>query len=246
MNKFEILNPTIFPENVIISGVTKKNLKLFPEKGFSISNLDYFSKNEIIAHRKYLAFELGFQYKQLKFQKQVHKTDIQLVNPKTANDKKTDGMITNEKGIILNISIADCTAILIYDSVNNAIGAIHSGWRGTAANIALKSIELLNKTFKSEPHDLLVYLSPCASGRKYEVGKDVAYYFPESSIPIGNNKYLYDNQKQIIMQLLSAGILKHNIEASNICTISNKDYHSYRRDKEKSGRMSAFIGLITP
>ena len=35
-----------------------------------------------------------------------------------------------------------------------------------------------------------------------------------------------------------------HIEKSDICTIENSDYHSFRRDKEFSGRMAAFIGMI--
>jgi YfiH family protein len=244
VKNFEILIPEMFPKNKIISGVTKRNLHLFPDKGFTISNADTFSLQEIETHRKFLAEVLCVEYKRLKFQKQVHKTDIQIVTQNTPNGLETDGMITSEKGLILNVSIADCLAILIYDPINEIIAAIHSGWRSTKDNIAGKGIQLLLDKYNSNPWDLLVYLSPCASGRNYEVGYDVAKYFPENTIQINKNKFLFDNQKQVFNQLIESGVNRENIEASDICTIANPEYHSFRRDKDKSGRMSAFIAML--
>ncbi|MFH1052140.1 MAG: peptidoglycan editing factor PgeF [bacterium] len=220
-----------------------RNSDLFPEKGFSISNLDYYTEYEIDTHRRFLANELGYEIDKLKFQKQVHGTDIQIVSSQTPNGLETDGMITSEKGVILNVSIADCLAVLIYDPVNQVIAGIHSGWKGTKENIAKKGIRKLVENFSSNPENLLVYLSPCASGRKYVVGYDVAQFFPLTSVQINEEKYLFDNRKQVYGQLIESGVRARNIEVSDICTIENTNYHSFRRDSDKSGRMSSFIGL---
>lgn len=243
-NKFEILIPQIFPKNKIIAGVTKRNLELFPDKGFTISNIDAFSHEEIETHKKYLAEVLGIKYEHCKFQKQVHKSEIQIVTQNTPNGLETDGMITSQKGLLLNVSIADCLAILIYDPINEIIAAIHSGWKGTKQNIAGKAIKMLFDNYNSNPKNLLVYLSPCASGNNYEVGYEVAQYFPETVSQISKTKYLFDNRKEVFNQLIKTGVEQSNIESSTICTIESKEYHSYRRDKDKSGRMSAFIGLL--
>ena len=40
---------------------------------------------------------------------------------------------------------------------------------------------------------------------------------------------------------MDCGVLEANIEVSAECTMSSYELHSFRRDKEKSGRMSAFI-----
>ncbi|MFA5403809.1 MAG: laccase domain-containing protein [Ignavibacteria bacterium] len=41
------------------------------------------------------------------------------------------------------------------------------------------------------------------------------------------------------------GVREENIEVSDFCTYKEKDlFHSYRRDKDKSGRMLGVIGLI--
>ncbi|MCK5742328.1 MAG: polyphenol oxidase family protein, partial [Chlorobi bacterium] len=91
-------------------------------------------------------------------------------------------------------------------------------------------------------NDLKVYLSPCASVKKYETGQEFKEYFPDSVIQSGE-KYYFDNHKEIKNQLIQSGINADNIEVSDVCTISDTDYHSFRRDGNKSGRMSAFIGI---
>ena len=51
-----------------------------------------------------------------------------------------DALITNEPGVALYVSTADCTPILLHDPVTGAVGAAHAGWRGTAADIAVCSV----------------------------------------------------------------------------------------------------------
>lgn len=240
---FEILTPSIFPKDKIIAGVTKRNTDIFGANGFSVSNAKILNDKQVKANRKYLASYLKVPFENLIFQKQVHQSTIQIIDKSSVSDKESDGMITNETGIVLNVIIADCCAILMFDPINNAFAALHSGWRGTKLNIASKGIKLLGTKFNVTPKDILVYLSPCASGRNYEVDYDVAKFFPETTIKISSGKYLFDNQKQIILQLRKCGVLESNIEKSDICTIEDLNYHSYRRDREKSGRMAAFISM---
>ena len=239
----DILVPEIFPKDKILSGVTKKNDELFPPFGLSISNGDILNDEEVLSHRTILAEFLGYNIENLKFQKQIHSDKIQIVDKNTPNNLETDGMFTTEKGLVLNISIADCTGILIYDPINEVIAAVHSGWKGTQQNITKIAINKLSESYHSNPKDLLVYLSPSAGGSNYEVRWDVAQYFPNSITQINETKYLYDNKKQIVLQLEECAVDKNNIEISDICTIDDKCFHSFRRDKSKSGRMSAFIAM---
>lgn len=52
----------------------------------------------------------------------------------------TDALLTNIPGITLNILVADCVPILLYDPVKKAVGAVHAGWRGTMKLILKKTI----------------------------------------------------------------------------------------------------------
>ena len=238
----EIIQPGIFERNKIISGVTLSNREHFPPNGISFSFNQSFPDNEIENNRRMFSEFLRVRQNYIKFQKQVHGTSIRIINSDSI-EEESDAMITSYKGIVLCVKIADCLAVLLFDPVKNIIGAVHSGWRGTKEKITTKTIELMTSLFNSVPDDIQVYLTPCASGKMYEVGWDVAQFFPASVTESENSKYLFDNSSEVRDQLISSGIKPANIEISNRCTIEDHSFHSYRRDKELSGRMAAFIGM---
>jgi YfiH family protein len=239
---YKILENNIYKSYHLISGITQRNLEDFPPNGFSISNGKILNDDEVLKHRMFLADYLGVEFDKMKFQKQVHGNRIRIIE-ENSEIEDSDGMMTNIKGLLLNVTLADCCGILIYDPENDAIAALHSGWRGTQQNIAKKGIGMMKEIYNSDPEKILVYLSPCASGENYEVGEDVAKFFPNSVKQISVEKYLFDNHNEIKSQLFDAGVLYENIEISEICTISDINYHSFRRDKDKSGRMSCLIGM---
>ncbi|MCK5741144.1 MAG: laccase domain-containing protein, partial [Chlorobi bacterium] len=154
----EITTPDIFENKKIISGVTRRNLRLFPEIGFNITSSEIISADEVIKHKQVLADNLSLPLEKCIFQKQVHGDRIDII---TNNHQivERDGMISNIKEIILNINIADCCAVLFHDPVNEAVGAVHSGWKGTKLNISSKAIAMMTQEFASDPNDLKVYLS---------------------------------------------------------------------------------------
>jgi YfiH family protein len=127
--------------------------------------------------------------------------------------------------------------------VRQVIAAIHSGWRGTAAGITVRTLEQFTTRFGSEPEELIAWLSPCASGSIYEVGRDVYALMGGYCEPLAEGKWLFDNHRAIVDQLLSVGLLRHNITIDDACTISDARFHSFRRDRGRSGRMLAFIGM---
>jgi polyphenol oxidase len=242
LENFEIEQPAIFPKGQIISGITKKNESLFPPNGFSVAPANILTEEEYIKNQIYLADFLNTEPDLLKFQKQVHGNVINIID-ESSGIQISDGMICNKPGVFICLKIADCCAILIYDPVNKVIAGLHSGWRGTNLNIAETGIKILKERYGARPDDLIVYLSPAASGNRYEVGWDVAKHFQDAIIKKSDTKYLFDNKLKIKTQLIECGIPEKNIEVSNLCTIENPEFHSFRRDGIKSGRMAAYISM---
>ena len=238
----EILKPNIFNKKNIIAGVTKANHELFPPHGFSITNADIYNDEHIFYQRKYLANFLNIDFQDMIFQKQIHSDIIRFVDEKYVFGE-SDALITSIKGKILNMSLADCQGILIYDEEKQIVAGVHSGWQGTHQNIAGKTIKYLVEKFNSNPENILVYMTPAAQGRNYEVGDEFLHYFPDSIIKYSGKLY-FDNPQHVYKQLINEGVKPDNIEKSDICTIESPEYHSFRRDKDKSGRMAAFIGMI--
>lgn len=170
-----------------------------------------------------------------------------------------DGMITNQSGILLCTVEADCVPVYILDPVNKVIGMVHSGWRGTAGNIAVNAIKLMNEQYGSDMKNILVALGPCICEKCYEVTGElidefrINYSATEISqifVPecdekgqIIENKYLLNLPKAIELSLLNAGIRSENFLTSPYCTKETKWLCSYRREHDSSARMLTGIVL---
>jgi YfiH family protein len=88
-----------------------------------------------------------------------------------------DALITRDRGILLTIQTADCIPILLADTKNRAVAAIHSGWRGTLARIAAKTMGRMQMEFGTKPKDVVAALGPGIGRCCYEVGEEVAKEF---------------------------------------------------------------------
>jgi copper oxidase (laccase) domain-containing protein len=148
----KILRQIIFPNDSIISGVTLKNQHIFPETGLTFTPSPICSKEQVDLHKKLLADEIGVKTEKLKFQHQIH-SDIIRVIDETSQETDSDAMITDKNGIILCVKIADCAAILVYDPKEQAIAAIHSGWRGTQQNITAKAINKMSDLYREQSRE---------------------------------------------------------------------------------------------
>ena len=80
---------------------------------------------------------LGIDQKLLAIPQQVHSDEIMIID-KPGYYEGSDGLITSCKNVYLIISTADCYSVMIYDSANEVIANIHSGWRGTQKGIVTK------------------------------------------------------------------------------------------------------------
>ncbi|MBE6464165.1 MAG: peptidoglycan editing factor PgeF [Eggerthellaceae bacterium] len=164
-----------------------------------------------------------------------------------------DGIITNEEGLALCTTEADCVPLFLLDPKNRVIGMIHSGWRGTAARIGERAVKLMCSTYGSKPEEIIAALGPCICKDCYEVGSELIVPFSTSFdadkiaelfTPLGDGKYLLDVANAVRMTLLECGVKEENITMPFECTCHGKDFASYRRDKDPDDRMLTAIVLI--
>lgn len=116
--------------------------------------------------------------------RQFHSDAVHLVdaedlrgNGSPAEAPKADALITREPGVVLAVQTADCVPILLVDPKRRAIAAIHSGWRGTLARIAAKTLGRMQMEFGTRAKDVMAALGPAIGRCCYEVGSDVAREF---------------------------------------------------------------------
>ena len=155
-----------------------------------------------------------------------------------------DALITNQPGLAVSIRTADCYPILLADAENRAVAAIHAGWRGTAAQIVRKTLQQMSAEFGTDPKDVSASIGPGIGACCFEVGDEVSRQFG-----VDGRTHL-DLASENRKQLEAAGVPSQNIEALSVCTFCDAErFFSYRREKEKAGRMTSFIRVdaeITP
>ncbi|MFC5409037.1 peptidoglycan editing factor PgeF [Larkinella bovis] len=160
-----------------------------------------------------------------------------------------DALITNRPDQFLTVTVADCTPILLYDSGQQAVAAIHAGWRGTVARIVEKTVRAMQAEFGTRPADCFAYVGTCIDECSFEVGPEVADQFGDADkrFDAGRQKYFINLKTANAAQLAAAGIPGHQIGVSPYSTVlHNQDYFSYRIENGKTGRMLALIGIRSP
>jgi YfiH family protein len=197
----------------------------------------------VAANRGIFFGSLGIPLDRLVLPGQVHGDSVKRAE-RPGEYPETDGIICRTPGVYLCVSVADCVPILLHDPRTGACGAVHAGWKGTAATIVSKAVRLLVSTYGVHPSDLLAYIGPSASTCCYAVGSDVAGRFVPEAVRDHEGETFVDLKKANRRQLLESGLLPRRIETSPFCTISDSTlFHSHRRDALKSGRMMAVMGL---
>jgi polyphenol oxidase len=157
---------------------------------------------------------------------QVHGMDVQQVPSHSqilASDDlpivpNCDGLITAEANTVLTIYAADCGVIWLADRRTGAIGLLHSGKKGTAANILRNALEKMATAYGTEPSDVIAVLSPCIRPPDYEV--DFAAEIGEQSRNAGIGSFIDSN-------LNTARDLAR--------------FYSYRQEFGSTGRMMAML-----
>jgi len=164
-----------------------------------------------------------------------------------------DALITDQPGIALIVTAADCVPIFLYDPVRRAISAIHAGWRGTVAGIAGRAAEAMQATYGCRPENMLAAVGPSIGPCCYEVDDAVAgplrQYYGEAArgmlTPVAERpgKFMLDLWEANRRDLERAGITRVSI--SGTCTSCGTDrLFSHRAERGTAGRGAAVITLV--
>jgi YfiH family protein len=163
-----------------------------------------------------------------------------------------DACITNQPGIPLNLTVADCVPVFFHDPKAGCIGLAHAGWRGTVAGIVTETVLAMGRAYGSQAKDVLVGIGPSIGPQKFEVGSEVVdefqKAFPDHPDLIASldqpGKALIDLWRANTVMALRAGVPEQNVIVSGWCTVSHPDlFFSHRRDQGQSGRLLAGIIL---
>lgn len=200
-----------------------------------------------------LANALSFDTKNLVLTRQTHSDIVRTVTKTDAAGldhsayPECDALITNDPGTALVVFTADCTPILLHDPITGAVGAAHAGWRGTAANIAGKTVEAMVRAYGCDPANIHAAIGPNIAQCCFACDADVPDAMTDALgdtarewIERREDKY-YVNLKAINAQFLRNSGVTH-IEISTECTMcSCHRFWSHRVTKGNRGSQGAII-----
>lgn len=161
-----------------------------------------------------------------------------------------DAMITDEAGIALAAFFADCVPLYFHDPERRAIGIAHAGWKGTAAQIARRTVEAMQRNYGSRAEYIHAAIGPSIGACCYEVDERVAGPMRaldgegRALAPAEGGKSMLDLKEMNRQLMIKAGILPQHIEISRLCTSCRTDvFYSHRKESGRTGRMAGWIYL---
>jgi YfiH family protein len=242
--------------NRLIAGVTTRNGGV-SRPPYNSLNLGFNTEDapyNIEGNRSTLlnAFDLPLHH--LLQVKQVHGNDVVVIDKQNYDVShfqhvEADAIITNQPGLMLAVTVADCYPLMVFEPEQRVAAVIHAGWRGAANGLIGKTIDAMVNEFDCRTEAMLVAVGPGISAEHYEVGKDVREGFrngtghwDEIASEVEFGKWRVDLQKSCLLQLEQAGVKKKNIDCADACTWNQRElFFSYRRDAGTTGRQMGFV-----
>ena len=152
-----------------------------------------------------------------------------------------DALLSDSPGLCVGVKTADCLPILLIDERRRVVAAVHAGWRGTVSGVCLSTLKAMAERFGTQPGDVNAAIGPGIGPCCFEVGPEVAVQFGE---PFQRTRINLEQANR--RQLVEAGLAPERIHVLGLCTFClAHQFHSFRRDREKAGRMLSIVGLKT-
>lgn len=235
---------------------TRRSRKVFTNRhgGFSLSPYGSFNLGDHVGdnpedverNRQRLADGMGIPREQFVYMEQIHSNTVTVVDgPVTEPVPATDGLVTNMPGLALVVLVADCVPVLLSDDDHGVVAAVHAGRIGARNGIMKKAVAEMCR-LGAVPASIHALLGPAASGERYEVPEsmaaDVEKRLPGSRTKTVQGTCGIDVRAGLIRQLHGLGVTSVSVEPT--CTITSKDYFSYRREGT-TGRQGGIVVLVT-
>ena len=159
---------------------------------------------------------------------------------------KGDGIISRQPRA-LGVSVADCVPIFLRDTRTGAVGAFHSGWKGTG--IAAKGALRMEHDYGCRLSDMEAVIGPAIGPCCYQVEEDRYEFFLKTFGRAGVKKR--ENSYSLDLKLINYNILSRlnlkKVIVSDACTCCDTRFFSFRRAMATGthfSRMLAYIKIL--
>ena len=214
--------------------------------------------SRVVRNTKRLGEALGVDETRMTLTKQIHDTQVSVVTEDKVGmglhrpmEWQSDAIVTALPDTPIIGFYADCVVTLLYDPATHTAGVCHSGWRGMAAGILPKTVEVMAEKLGTKRESLIAVLGPSIRQECFETDADV----PEAMerlmgervhpfIAEKGVKFHVDLQGIGVRLLTDAGLSPENVIDSGICTKCCADeFWSHRATHGHRGVQGGIICL---
>lgn len=150
-----------------------------------------------------------------------------------------DGHTTEEPGVLLVVSVADCVPVYLVAPESRVVAMVHAGWRSTAGGILERAVGEMAERYCVIPEELHMHLGPSICGACYEVGPEV---FEAVGEPVPEAPTPIDLPANLGRRALRVGLREENLSRSAHCTRCGQiPLFSHRAGSP--ARQMAFLGV---
>ena len=137
-------------------------------------------RENVLENYRILAEQLGMDEGRITMTKQIHDTQISVVTEGEAGMGLHQPMAWESDAIVTALPetplcgfYADCVVTLFYDPATRTAGVAHAGWRGMAAGILPKTVEVMAEKLGAKRESLIAVLGPSIRQECFETDADV-------------------------------------------------------------------------
>ena len=226
-------------EHAFFNKLVGKSVGIFKSLNCGPGSSD--NKQDILKNLKIVERKIRSNSRKLILLNQIHSNKFCFIDKysKLNNNKLIgDALITNKLNTPIGVLTADCAPILIFDSKNKIIAAIHAGWKGAFKGIIKKVIKFLIKK-GSSTDNITAVIGPCISLKNYEVKQDFIKKFIKNDVKTKiffkkiKNKNYFNLSQYIAYQLKNLDIKKIEVINKDTFNIKN-NFFSARRSKSRN------------
>ena len=199
----------------------------------------------VLASRRDFARELGIESDSLTTVGSIHGAVVARVHETRDVVQGVDALVTDQRGVALFATYADCYPIVLWDPERRCAALVHAGWRGTVARVGPAAVKAMVDEYGSKPASMRAGIGPGICGKCYEVGEEVASRFLPASRggpakPGRGHRFLLDLAAANRAQLKEAGVAE--VHVLGLCTKETSFLPSHRREPDGT-RFGAIVAL---
>jgi YfiH family protein len=220
----------------VVAGITTRG------RGFSLGLWSEENVGQVMTRWRALRAAFQPRFPALLLSHQVHGAEVRWQRHAAAGWlilDGIDGQATGTPGLLLTITVADCIPVYLTVPHKRVVALLHAGWRGCAAGILERGVEVLKSTGFARGPEIIMHCGVGICGSCYEVGSEVLTALGRGPAVAPGH---VDLRAVLVRQAQALGLT--TISVSPWCSAHERDrFFSHRASGGRDGRMVAYVGL---